>query len=372
MSERDLVVRSHLSSAIDDAPIDVDERLSELRSGGGRRTPQHRVASILVALAVALVGIVFAGRAFLGPSGLVGSGGIAQPILFERVDVVPDRFVPFRTRIWSVREDGTLATPLPQPGGNNTKAVWSPDGARIAFVGQDLEDLRTSTLWVMNADGSALTALTEDFGVDTPSWSPDGQQIAFSGQQHPDPTGESSGPQGIWVVSASGGDPRLILEGDTWQDPSWAPDGTRLVVVGWDGEIANLYTISSSGSQPVRITDDGGSYTNPDWSPDGTKIVCDRSGTSGWNVDVYVMDADGSERQPLTNWRGWDSGPIWSPDGSEIVFTSDRGATPKEMENKGQGGVQGLAIYVMAADGSDVRLIYDDGAMQDAPTSWGA
>jgi hypothetical protein len=56
MSERDSIVRRHLSGAIDDLPIDVDGRLSELRRGGGRRPTQHRLAAIVVALAVAVIG----------------------------------------------------------------------------------------------------------------------------------------------------------------------------------------------------------------------------------------------------------------------------------------------------------------------------
>ena len=47
-----------------------------------------------------------------------------------------------------------------------------------------------------------------------------------------------------------------------------------------------------------------------------------------------------------------------------------RGATPAELESEGHVGVQGLAIYVMDPDGSHVRLVFDDGAMQDSPTGW--
>jgi Tol biopolymer transport system component len=379
MTERDLTIRRHLSAAIDDLPIDVEERLSELRRGDRPPTPQHRLAATVVALAVAVVGIAFAGRAFLGSSGSVGSGGHAQPILFERVEAHPEDPAYFRTRIWSVREDGTHAGPLPQPSGNNTKAVWSPGGDRIAFVGSDPAD-EYPTLWVMKADGSALMALTDEFGVDLPSWSPDGTQIAFMGQRHPDPTGESDGPIGIWVVSASGGEPRLVLEGQDWEAPSWSPDGTRLAVTRRDGDvidlseggISNIYTIGIDGSGLTRLTNDGAYYYGPEWSPDGTKIVCSRSLTENrhLNLDVYVMDADGSNLEQLTSWTGWDAGPTWSPDGDEILFGSDRGATPEELRTEGLGGVQGLAIYVMDADGGHVRLVFDDGAMQDSPTSW--
>ena len=374
MSDRDMFIRHQLSTVIDDLPVDVDARLSDLVRGDRPRMPEHRGAVIVVALATALVGLVFAGRMFLGSSGVVGAGGSAQSILFERVEMIPGDLQVLRTRIWSVREDGAFARPLPQPSGVNTAAVWSPDGTRIAFVGQEDPSDAYSTLWVMNADGSALSPLTDEFGVDMPSWSPDGTQIAFMGQRHPDPTGESEGPIGIWIIPASGGDPRLVLEGDGWEAPTWAPDATRLAVVRRDGDItnttANLYTVSSDGSELTPITHDGAYYSTPDWSPDGTRIVCARSSVEGWNVDVYVMDVDGSDLEQLTDWRGWDSRPVWSSDGNEILFTSDRGATSAELESEGLGGVQGLAIYIMDADGSHARLVFDDGAMQAVPTDW--
>jgi Tol biopolymer transport system component len=371
MTDRDLDVRRYLSTAIDDVPIDVENRLSELRSGGGPKPGQHRFAVGVVALAVAAAGFVLAGRAFLDPPGTVASGVPAQPILFERWEMDLEAADPFSVRIWSVREDGTRAGPLSQPAGNNTEAVWSPDGSRIAFVGSNLPD-RETTLWVMNPDGTGLTALTDDFGVDMPAWSPDGKQIAFAGQDHPDPAGETAGPIGIWVVPTGGGEPRLVLEGHTWTNPSWSPDGTRLVVVGMEADddpLASLYTVRIDGSQLTRITSEAVYYASPEWSPDGTRIAY-ASSTGRYNSDIYVMNADGSELLRLTDWEGSDGRPVWSSDGQEILFTSDRGATLAERESKGLGGLQGLAIYVMDADGSDVRLVYDDGAMQNTPTSW--
>ncbi|MEZ4457857.1 MAG: DPP IV N-terminal domain-containing protein [Gemmatimonadales bacterium] len=50
-------------------------------------------------------------------------------------------------------------------------AAWSPDGTRIAFW-------NAGDIWIMNADGTGVRALTEgqryDLGID---WSPDGRWI---------------------------------------------------------------------------------------------------------------------------------------------------------------------------------------------------
>lgn len=370
MNDSDLAVRRRLSNAIDDVTIDVEGRLSELLVPGGRPPRRHHAASAIFALIVAVAGLAVVGRAFLHSSSLVGAGSEAQPILFTRWELTPEQPGFPDPRIWSVGVDGTSAHPLPQPPGENESAVWSPDGTRIAFVGR--EGTAAANLWVMNADGSNLTQLAEGFGADQIAWSPDGKEIAFLGAE--DPVGNPGGPTGIWTVPAAGGDPSRVLQGSGWEQPGWSPEGTRLVVVGWNSNIRNLYTVNIDGSQLAQITGDGANYSDPHWSPDGTTIACARwADPTGWNVDVYVMNADGSHQRQLTHWKGWDSEPIWSPDGSQIVFTSDRDATPAELDidERQSAGERGLAVYAMNADGSNVQSIFDDGAMQNVPTSWG-
>ncbi len=79
---------------------------------------------------------------------------------------------------------------------------WSPDGNQIAFISSENLKLHpdgcegvigSDELYVMDADGSSILRLTNDWNVDLyPTWSPDGRSIAVSsgdylhyeGQQH--------------------------------------------------------------------------------------------------------------------------------------------------------------------------------------------
>ena len=99
--------------------------------------------------------------------------------------------------------------------------------------------------------------------------------------------------------------------------------------------------MNADGSDVRQLSYDNGSQT-PDWSHDGQKIVYIS------NDDLYVMNADGSGQSVnLTNSPEIDFEPSWSPDGSQIVWSS---------------GSEGyLNIFVMNADGSNVRQLTDDG-----------
>jgi TolB protein len=75
---------------------------------------------------------------------------------------------------------------------------------------------------------------------------------------------------------------------------------------------------------------------------------------SGMDRDIYVMNPDGSDQTNLTNNPARDQWPAWSPDGKQIVFTSDRDTGA------------GFSLYLMSADGSNVRRLTSGQA--DTPT----
>lgn len=104
----------------------------------------------------------------------------------------------------------------------------------------------------------------------------------------------------------------------------------------------------------------------PVWSPDGKSIAffSDRGG----NPDIYVMNPDGSQVEQLTRdafaslyftKSASDRNPSWSPDGSQIAFDSGRNNLKLTYIDHD--------IYVMAADGSNVRRLTDDGADEGGP-----
>ena len=81
--------------------------------------------------------------------------------------------------------------------------------------------------------------------------------------------------------------------------------------------------------------------TDPMYSPDGMKLAF--ISTHDGDPEIFVMNADGSGLRKLTDNTAVDAAPSWSPDGRKIVFTSDRSGA--------------FELYRMNSDGSQQQII---------------
>jgi TolB protein len=108
----------------------------------------------------------------------------------------------------------------------------------------------------------------------------------------------------------------------------------------------DIFEANPDGTGSKRLTDAKGYDAEGSYSPDGKQIVfcSQRDG----NLELYVMAADGSNVRKLTNTPNcYNGGPFFSPDGKRVVFRSDR----KEKDR--------LQLYVINADGTGERAVTD-------------
>ncbi len=239
--------------------------------------------------------------------------------------------------IYVMNADGSNVTQLTNHLGSTRFPAWSPDGQRIAF---SYYQNGSFDIYVMNADGTNVTQLTNQPGREWfPAWSPDGQRIAFSSYQ-----GENSD---IYVMNADGTNvTQLTNHPSSGSELAWSPDGQRIMFSSYQGENSDIYVMNADGSNVTQLTHRPGIAQMPAWSPDGRRIAFVSDWDSNFYVSsIYVMNADGSNVNQLTHNLGINWEPEWSPDGRRIAFACLRD------------GGENWDIYVMNADGSNVTQL---------------
>jgi TolB protein len=274
--------------------------------------------------------------------------------------------------------DGSDATALDTPLRWEIFPALSPDGSSIAFAGGPSE--QSLDLYVAAPDGSHPRSIVAG-GVEWPiAWSPDSSRIAFVRRA---PEGDA-----IWIVKADSAEAHRVLEG-SWTGVAWSPTGEGLAVTGAPpsptGNKENgygLYVVQPDGSGLRRLTSSEADPAAevfdywPAWSPDGRHIAFARNDALDditYDSDVYVMGADGSDLRRLTDWPGLDTVPAWSPDGRSLLFTSDRRLTPEQRnQNRERGELRGVSIYSLDLASGNVDLVIEGGGGGAAifPTSW--
>jgi dipeptidyl aminopeptidase/acylaminoacyl peptidase len=129
-----------------------------------------------------------------------------------------------------------------------------------------------------------------------------------------------------------------------------------------DGD-REIYVMNTDGSGLQQLTVNDELFDSaPVWSPDGGTIAFERAdaettsstGAVHDSDEIYLMAADGSNVRRLTNTAVHDEGPSFAPDGSRLAFTSERDDPDGD-------------IWTMATDGSDARKVAASPALEESP-----
>jgi len=266
-------------------------------------------------------------------------------------------------------------------GPSDAQPRWSPDGSQLAFVSKRDGDRRQLyVIPVAGGEATRLTELKEDVGE--PTWAPDGTRIAFQAvDQNP---GEVATP--LAVLDIATGDVHTIPQTDGyWRSFDWSPDGTRFALAGGpldennaiSSDALGIYVVSVEGNDLHPILH-GMTARFVRWAPDGTRLAFGllRADTGDYRYDVATVAPDGSDLSVLTSWRGWDNVPVWSPDGRWIAFSSDRDASPTQLDinaSRADGETGAFGVYVIRADGTNVEVLVPSGDEElKAPVDWRA
>jgi eukaryotic-like serine/threonine-protein kinase len=337
---------------------------------------------------------------------------------------------PMATYVMPV--SGGPATKLPINGGGAIS--YSTDGRYVAYIYNDMAQ-GTTNLIVANADGTnQQTIATRQkpnsfFTSVAPSWSPDGKKIACVGQY-----GFEGAPRVIEVdLETRTEKPITSSKWGNMRGVAWLPDGKGLLLTASEetSPILQIWYISYPTGEPHRITNSAMNHFSLSLSSDGTQLISDASWapTSIWalpvtaassdrylsvdtdsgkqinvtnfvgltlfnflrlswtpdarivyvsqesgNADIWSMKADGSDRKQLTIDPHSDTWPEVSPDGRSILFMSDRSGAEiiwrMDIDGGNQTRLIGDPMELFPVFSPDGKFIYYSSSDSGKETIW--
>ncbi len=204
---------------------------------------------------------------------------------------------------------------------------WQADRLRLNAEGDP-------EIFIMDRDGSDMKRMTYDPGDDLdPSWSPDGEKIVF--------TSNRSGNYNLYILDVK----TLSMERLTdapFDDryPDWSPKDDLILFQSNRKSSSDLFTVSAKNLVVLQITRYKATFSSyPAWSPNGLSFVHETVLYDG-RTGIAIRSFPNGQNQTVVELLNSNLQPAWSPDGTQIVFISDR---------DGQ-----MDIYIISKDGKAI------------------
>ncbi len=229
------------------------------------------------------------------------------------------------------------------------EGYFSPDGSQLIFQSEREPDHPFFQIYVMNRLTGQTRRVSPGIGKTTCAWFHPFQEKVLFASTHEDPDAEKKQRKAL--------EERRV---GTQRRYEWDFD-----------EQYDLFEVPLNGQDMRKLTEARGYDAEGSWAPNGEfiafasnrhayatlsaeeKVRFQRDPSS--QVDIYIMRADGSDVRRLTTTPGYDGGPFFSPDGKRLVW---RRFSPD--------GVQ-AEVWTMRIDGTDQRQVTKLEALSWAP-----
>ncbi|MEE2709395.1 MAG: S9 family peptidase [Gemmatimonadota bacterium] len=166
-----------------------------------------------------------------------------------------------RTHLYVYNVADSSLTQITSGPYDESQAVWSPDGALIAFVSNrtsEPDGSSNSDIWIVDPEntdkGETLLQVTTNPGSDSsPAWSPDGAWLTYTTVIQPDLIWYAT--RHLAVISVEGGEPLLLTEllDRRVSAPRFSPDGRGITFLLEDSAERHLARIDADGRNLTRI-----------------------------------------------------------------------------------------------------------------------
>jgi Tol biopolymer transport system component len=262
--------------------------------------------------------------------------------------------------LWTMEADGSGRQQEVFHPDNDAQSDWAPDGTKLVYRSRRANQFEISIVDFSIRDAAGHPAIVDipkaPDGTQSsqPAWFPDMRGLLYRRTNAPGTTASD-----IWAMDLDGGNRRPVYVAPADQFyPSLSPDMKRLLFSTVKGPNARKIEVLDIPTGVVTTLVDASptSYDSaPAWSPDGRQIAFESTMDGG--REIYVMNADGTNVRRITHNALWDEGPAWSPDGTKFAFSS--GADDLHLD-----------IWTMNVDGSDPRQLTTYPGRDESP-DWG-
>lgn len=219
-------------------------------------------------------------------------------------------------QVFSIPAKGGAPVQITQDPSGAAHPDWSRDGR---FVAYDVGGLR---LAVANANGSGERLVNVDVSAIDPSWSPDSSKLAFTGVVYDQNAGVED--SSLYVTAVDGSGYMRIGPGS---EPDWSPRADWIVYLSnpasTDG-CAGIWRMHSdgTGNAPVAPATRKGAVCSggggdPSFAPDGRRVVY--GSTDGHSI--YTVNLRGRARHLVLRDASVKASPVYSPDGRRIAYS---------------------------------------------------
>ena len=273
--------------------------------------------------------------------------------LYNMMNEELEKLIAMGDTIWT-EESGFSFTRL-----WSDQARWSTDGKEIVFleaVGTDGANLKVLNIETGEQRFFSNHVYRQDA---TPEWSTDGTKIVFAKSiVHLGLNYE------IFIVDAGGENETQLTELPLTTElyPTLDYTSQKIVFMSEDSiSTSQLFSMNIDGSNIKQLTFTEETYRSPHMHPQFSPLRDELIFLGKENADSYrdiwkVENMDFSNPIQLTNTELIDFQPSWSNEGELIVFTRFAGNT---------GPFSHPEIWMMNADGSEQRMIIENGSSSD-------
>jgi Tol biopolymer transport system component len=199
--------------------------------------------------------------------------------------------------------------------------VWSPNGARIAYVVSS--DNAASRIVTVNPDGTAKKEITNVADMPSASryvsWYPDSDRVLYVNKTNQlctvSTTTSAKSCKNLPSQTVSGS-----ASSSPFGEPKLSPDGTTVLLSLWQNETTqrlDIARVSVNGTNFVNLTgNDQGlrQATDAVWSPDGSSVAFNYSPAAANEYQqIAVMSKNGTNLKLLAATAGHSGETAWQP-----------------------------------------------------------